>query len=83
MRYIDVIQQIRESGLNPNDFNITILEGGYKIEPTTSYEVRKVAKEEDVNIALKVTDLELENIQLGQLVTELELQLLKLKGGVN
>lgn len=46
IKYQDIINQLIESGLNPNDFNIVILEDRYKVEPKVGYEFRKIVQEE-------------------------------------
>ncbi|MEH7342768.1 hypothetical protein V7122_02590 [Bacillus sp. JJ1532] len=54
MTYEKIVQQIIDAGNNPNDFTITILVNGYKVEPRASYEPRQIAKEEDEQVRLEM-----------------------------
>ncbi len=55
--YQAVLQQLIDAGRNPDDFNITIFESGYKIEPRKSLEPRLIAQEEDTTVMLAVAEL--------------------------
>jgi hypothetical protein len=67
MNFQDIILEIEKAGRNPNDFNITIFEGGYKVEPKASLEPRIIAREEDAPIKseLEITQEAIDFILMG------------------
>lgn len=47
MTYQDIAQEIINTGQNPDDFNITVTEGGYSVTPKCYAETKWIAKKED------------------------------------
>lgn len=62
MTYEEIVQEIIATGKNPDDFNITILDNGYKVEPRASYEIREVAKKENEFLEQENADLWFESM---------------------
>jgi hypothetical protein len=62
-----IIAEIEQAGMNPNDFNITIFDGGYKVEPRASYEPRQIAREEDnpIKTELETTQQAVDFLLMG------------------
>lgn len=54
---LEIIHELEQAGQNPLDFNITIFEGGCKVEPRYSFEPRMIAKEEDRPIIQDINDV--------------------------
>ena len=76
-------QEIINQGQDPNDFNIQITKEGYSITPKWFYEQKQIAKKEDIALGLEISAREIENIELGQQLSNLEIQLLELQlGGI-
>ena len=73
----EIYNQLIERGENPEDFTITIFENGYSITPKWYYESKQIAKKEDIALALEVSQREIESIELGQQISNLEIQLLE------
>lgn len=80
MREEDIKQELVKQGKNPNDFNIVMQGSAVMVTPKWFAEHKWIAQKEDAILGVELSQREIENIELGQLVSELEIQLLMLGG---
>ena len=78
----EIRQELISNGHDPDDFNIDVTENGYCVTPKWFYEIKQVAKKEDIALGLEISEREIENIELGQQLSNLEIQLIELQGGI-
>jgi hypothetical protein len=76
----EIRQELVEQGKDPDDFTILITENGYSVTPKWFYETKQLAKQEDIELGIENTELDLKLIEMGQQNTDLELRLLVLEG---
>lgn len=75
----EIKQELLSLGKDPYDYNIEIYENGYRISPKWYTENKEIAKKEDAFLGLEVSQREIENIELGQQLSNLEIQILELQ----
>ena len=79
----EIKNQLIQEGKNPNDFEIDVVGDSYSVTPKWFYEQKQIAKKEDIALGLEISAREIENIELGQQLSNLEIQLLELQlGGI-
>lgn len=79
----EIKNQLMQEGKDPNDFEIDVVGDSYSVTPKWFYEQKQIAKKEDIALGLEISAREIENIELGQQLSNLEIQLLELQlGGI-